>query len=140
MHPTLLLLLWFAGGAAVGALLVGWLGRRGARLAEERAAQLERELEETRGEVDAQGERIARHFARTSDLFRELTERYTQLYAHLAEGARHFCTDELPAIARGLEGPLLGAEVESDGADARTAERGAAGLAGRGNGGSPPGA
>jgi uncharacterized membrane-anchored protein YhcB (DUF1043 family) len=140
MHPTFFLLLWFAGGAAVGALLVGWLGRRGARLAEERAAQLERDLEEARGEADAQAERIARHFARTSDLFRELTERYTQLYAHLADGARQFCTDEVPAIARGFEGALLGPEVETEAAGARPADRGAAGLGGRGNGGSPPAA
>lgn len=131
MQPTLLSLLWFAGGAVVGILVASTLRRRGGRAAEERAAQLEVELAETRGELEAQGERIETHFARTSDLFRDLTERYTQLYAHLAEGARHFCGDEMPAIARGLDGLLPAGEGEA-------AVRGASRGAERANGGSPP--
>src|SRR5262245_56005539 len=135
MHPTVVLLLTFAFGVVVGALATSWLGRRGDRSAEERAAQLEVELAETRSELEAQGERISGHFARTSDLFRELTERYTQLYAHLADGARQFTSGEAPGIARGLDGPLPGSLL-------RGAEEPVAAPAPRGpeqaNGGTPP--
>jgi hypothetical protein len=131
MHPTAISLLWFAVGALAGALLASWLTRRGGRAAEDRAAQLEVELAETRSELEAQGERISGHFARTSDLFRDLTERYTQLYAHLAGGAREFCAGEAPAIARGLDGLLLGGETEVEaGEPARIPKQT--------NGGSPP--
>ncbi len=135
MHPTVLSLLWFGGGAVVGGLVASWLGRRGGRAAEERAAQLEVELAETRSELEAQGERISSHFARTSDLFRDLTERYTQLYAHLADGARHFCAGEVPAIGRGLDGPLLGGSGPEG-----AAGPGASPRPEQANGGSPPSA
>ena len=138
MHPTAVLLLSFACGAVVGALVASWLRRRGGRAAEERAAQLEVELAETRSELEAQGERISTHFARTSDLFRELTERYTQLYAHLADGARQFSSGEVPGIARGLDGPLPG--VLGGGAEAEPVAAPAAAPRGpeQANGGSPP--
>jgi len=113
MDPTVLLLLSFAGGAIAGALLALWLVRRAGHAAEDRAAQLEIELAQMRSELEAQGQQIATHFVRTSDLFRDLTERYTQLYAHLAAGARQFCPDDVPAIARGLDGLLPAGEADS---------------------------
>jgi uncharacterized membrane-anchored protein YhcB (DUF1043 family) len=114
MHPSVLSLVWFAAGALAGGLLATWLVRRGGRAAEDRAAQLEAQLAETRRELEGQRERISGHFARTSDLFRELTERYTRLYAHLAGGAREFSAGEAPAIARGLEGFLPGGENDAE--------------------------
>jgi uncharacterized membrane-anchored protein YhcB (DUF1043 family) len=113
MDPTVLLLLCFAGGAVAGALVATWLERRGGRAAHERAAELEIQLAKTRSELEAQGAQIADHFVRTSDLFRGLTGQYTQLYAHLAEGARQFCRDDVPALARGLDGLLPGGEAGS---------------------------
>jgi hypothetical protein len=113
MDPTVLLLLTFAGGAIAGALVATWLERRGGRAAYDRAAELEIDLAKTRSELEAQGAQIGSHFERTSDLFRDLTGQYTQLYAHLAEGARQFCRDELPAIARGLDGLLPAGEADS---------------------------
>jgi len=136
MHPTVFSLLWFAGGLVAGLLVASWLARRGGRAAEERAAQLEAELADTRSELEAQAERISGHFARTSDLFRDLTERYTQLYAHLADGARHFCAGDVPAIARGLDGLLVTGESEA----APPAEQGASRRPEQANGGSPPSA
>jgi uncharacterized membrane-anchored protein YhcB (DUF1043 family) len=135
MHPSVLSLVWFAGGALAGGLLATFLARRGGRAAEDRAAQLEVQVAETRRELEAQRERISGHFARTSDLFRELTERYTQLYAHLAGGAREFCAGEAPAIARGFEGLLGGGENEAEAGEPeppRTPKQA--------NGGSPPAA
>jgi uncharacterized membrane-anchored protein YhcB (DUF1043 family) len=128
MYPTSISLLWFAAGALAGLFVAAALRRRAGRVAEERTAQLEAELIETRAELEAQGDRIEAHFARTSDLFRDLTQRYTELYAHLADGARDFCSHELPAIARGLDGLL----PSGDG------ERESPGRPERVNGGSPP--
>jgi uncharacterized membrane-anchored protein YhcB (DUF1043 family) len=113
MDPSVLLVLSFSAGALTGSLLTSWRERRGGRAAHERAAELEIELSKTRSELEAQGAQIASHFERTSDLFRDLTGRYTQLYAHLADGARQFCRDELPAIARGLDGLLPAGEADS---------------------------
>jgi uncharacterized membrane-anchored protein YhcB (DUF1043 family) len=113
MDPTVLLLLSFAGGALAGALVATWLERRGGRAAYERAAELEIQLAKTRSELEAQGAQIADHFVCTSDHFRDLTGQYTQLYTHLAEGARQFCRDDVPALARGLDGLLPGGEAGS---------------------------
>lgn len=136
MDPTVLLLLCFAGGAIAGALLAIALVRRSGREAEDRAAQLEVELAEVRSEIEAQERQIATHFGRTSDLFRDLTERYTQLYAHLAQGARQFCHDDVPAIARGLEGLLPAGEAESE--QQPLSEADGPRRPERTNGGSPP--
>jgi uncharacterized membrane-anchored protein YhcB (DUF1043 family) len=104
---------WSQPAALALGVLLGALGavlgrRRSTRLDRERAEQLAAELDETRNELETHREEVARHFHATSDLFRDLTDRYSRLYAHLAEGAREFCTDEVPALARGFDGPLLG--------------------------------
>lgn len=101
-------------GLVLGATGATLLQRRSSRSARERAEQLVVEFEETREEFDAHREEVAKHFEQTSNLFRDLTEQYTHLYAHLAAGAREFCDDEIPAIGRGLEGPLLGAPAEAE--------------------------
>ena len=135
MDPTVLLLLSFAGGAIAGALLAIALLRRGGRAAEDRAAELEIELAQVRSEIEAQGRQIATHFGRTSDLFLDLTERYSQLYAHLAQGARQFCPDDVPAIARGIEGLLPAGEA---GGEQPLPLAGEPRRPERTNGGSPP--
>lgn len=106
----------FGVGIALGALVVFAFRGRSGGADRARAEQLSAELDETREELDNQREEIARHFAETSNLFRDLTEQYTRLYAHLAEGAREFCTDEVPALARGFDGPLLGRNGNPEGA------------------------
>jgi uncharacterized membrane-anchored protein YhcB (DUF1043 family) len=95
-------------GLALGAVVGVLLQRRSGGTARARAEQLAAELDETREELSAQRDEVTRHFQQTSNLFRDLTERYSQLYTHLADGARQFCTDDLPALARGYDGPLLG--------------------------------
>ncbi len=109
MTVTPELLLAFAGGLAVGSLLLYLLQRRVTSGERERAEQLAAELDETREELDEHREEVAKHFRETSQLFRSLTEQYTHLYAHLAEGAREFCAEDVPALAQGLEAPLLAA-------------------------------
>lgn len=80
---------WIVAGAglAVG-VFIGWLftslaQRRGGRHS---AAQLRKEMEEYREQVNG-------HFARTAELFKESTEKYRDLYEHLAGGAQKLCND-----------------------------------------------
>ena len=88
------LVLGLAAGAAIGAGVAALVrGRSGAA----GAAQLKEELDAYRGEVDE-------HFERTSDLFRDLTEKYRDLYEHLATGAGELCSDDLKG--RQLQGSV----------------------------------
>ena len=103
-------LVYLAAGIAVGALAAVGLQRRGDRVAHERADQLALELDETREELETHREQVSKHFEETSNLFRDLTEQYTRLYSHLAEGSREFCADEVSALGRGLDAPPLAAE------------------------------
>ena len=86
---------WIVAGAGllVG-LFLGWviaslLQRRGGGHS---AAQLRKEMEDYREEVNE-------HFSRTAELFKESTEKYRDLYEHLAGGAQELCSD-LPDKAR----------------------------------------
>lgn len=72
-------------------------------------ADAEAQLRAARGELESQRAAVAKHFERTSDLFRDLTHQYTALYAHLAEGARELCPDRRIPLGGGFGGPLIGA-------------------------------
>jgi uncharacterized membrane-anchored protein YhcB (DUF1043 family) len=75
-------------------------------------ARLERSetsLRESERTLEAQRAAVAKHFARTSDLFGDLTRQYTALYAHLAEGARELCPDERIPLTSGFSAPLVAA-------------------------------
>lgn len=108
MEWNALVLLAFAAGLALGAWGVASAQRRSMRAARERADRMAAELEEARAAFEAHRQEVTKHFEQTSNLFRDLTEQYTRLYAHLAEGAREFCADAVPALGRGLDAPLLG--------------------------------
>lgn len=128
MELTLNVWLAFGTGLVLGAVCIFLLQRRIAGTDRERAEQMAAELEVTREELEAHREEVAKHFRETSQLFRGLTEQYTRLYAHLAEGSREFCSDEPPALARGFDGPLLGRNGDDADETATPAE---------GNGGEP---
>jgi len=115
-------LLAFGVGLALGAVSVGFLQRRSGGAARERAEQLAGELDETREELETQRAEVAKHFEETSGLFRDLTEQYTRLYTHLVEGAREFCTEEVPALGRGFGGPLLEGSDDSELGEQPTAD------------------
>jgi hypothetical protein len=112
-----MILLAFAVGIALGAVGLGLLQRRSGGAARERAEQLGIELDEAREELEAQRAEVAKHFEETSGLFRDLTEQYTRLYAHLSEGAREFCPEEVSALGGGFDGPLLGGSGDSEPAE-----------------------
>ena len=86
-------------------------------------ADAETQLRAARGELESQRAAVAKHFERTSDLFRDLTHQYTALYAHLAEGARELCPDRRIPLGGGFGGPLLGAGPAEAHADEEVASR-----------------
>lgn len=99
----------FVAGIALGALASG-AGRVRSRL-----QLLERELAVERERHAAYQDDVAKHFGRTSDLFRDLTRQYTSLYAHLAEGARELAADRLPSLGRGFgAAPLTAGNEPAD--------------------------
>lgn len=100
-------------GLAVGVFL-GWvittlINRR--RAAGASVAELRREMETYRDQVND-------HFARTAELFKDTTEKYRELYEHLSGGAQELCND-LPDRAR-VEfrpGRLLGDQAAGERTD-----------------------
>jgi len=102
----------FAAGILVG-LFVSRFGS-GVRA---RAHKLEKELGLEREASRQYHEHVAEHFKRTSDMFGELTHKYTALYSHLAEGARNLCADRAPTIGSAFENAgLLVASSDEAGA------------------------
>ncbi len=96
-----------AFGLLVGGLSAGLALARGGPRARARIQELELELRQSREESAAYRDQVGKHFSGTSDLFRDLTHQYTALYAHLAEGARDLCPDQVPALGRGVGAPPL---------------------------------
>lgn len=92
----------FLGGIGTGLAL-----RRRDAAARARVLELESELEGVRQELQGYRARVEKHFERTSHLFRDLTDHYSALYSHLADGARDLCPDGGPALGLGLNDPLL---------------------------------
>jgi hypothetical protein len=119
---------------ALGALIGLWIRRRESPL-RARIRELDALLSEERELRSAYEAAVGKHFEQTSDLFRELTQQYTALYAHLAEGSRELCGDRPIPLARGFElpglspgevpapdEPLPAADLAADGATAEVGE------------------
>ncbi|MDH3518842.1 MAG: DUF1043 family protein [Myxococcales bacterium] len=127
MTPNLLL--YLASSAAIGLALGFVFGRRTARDTrrirdlEAHVEHVEKEREQTQAELAAARDafetyrgRVADHFAGTSELLRDLTQRYRGVYAHLAAGAEALC----PAGFAGLEEGFAPGALASGEAVART--------------------
>jgi len=76
--------------------------------------KLEKQLADERENARRYHESVAEHFKQTSDMFGELTHKYTALYTHLAEGARSLCADRAPGIGSAFENAALIAASSSD--------------------------
>jgi uncharacterized membrane-anchored protein YhcB (DUF1043 family) len=112
-----------ACGIFAAGIVVGLFASRFGRGVRGRVRRLENELSEEREASRRYGQTVAEHFERTSDLFRELTHRYTALYTHLAEGARNLCADRAPRIGSAFEhAGLLAAENADAESKAQTRE------------------
>lgn len=85
-------LIGFAFGVGAGFLLAWLIGGRNPQL-----KKMEAELAATKAALEGYRGQVHTHFARTSDLFQEVTERYRDLYDHLAEGNRDLCENMQPA-------------------------------------------
>lgn len=96
----------FAGAIGVG--VTAWRNDRALQRERARAERLEAELVQVKERFESQRSQIEKHFARTSDLFHDLTEQYRALYAHLAEGARAFSpASKVPALGHGFGDPPI---------------------------------
>jgi len=114
-------------GLLVGAVIALAIRRRSGTSQKE-IERLKEEHERYRAEVD-------QHFARTSALFGEVTERYRDLYEHMATGAQRLCRDQLQQPA--LDIPDKGLIGEDESAPGTEAPR-AAEESGRRTGGDRP--
>jgi uncharacterized membrane-anchored protein YhcB (DUF1043 family) len=102
-------------GAAIvllAALALGfWLGRRRDRDAAERARELEDRLQLAEDEMSRYRQEVADHFGQTSQLLRDLTMQYRNVYEHLAEGARTLCPEAGTLLPGSLAEAALPAEA-----------------------------
>lgn len=106
--------LWQIGTGVVAFVIglgAGLALRRPDRRMKAQVEALRGELQESQRAYHQHRARVDKHFERTSELFRDLTEQYTELYGHLAEGAREICSEGGPALGRGLNDPLLAATL-----------------------------
>jgi hypothetical protein len=94
------------GLLALGILIGRWIRHRSSPL-RARIEELDQLLSEERERRTAYEAAVGKHFEQTSDLFRDLTQQYTVLYAHLAEGSRELCGDRPVALGRGFDLPGL---------------------------------
>ena len=79
-------LIGFAVGIGAGYLLTVMLSRSMVRV-----RQLEEELDKIREKHETYQTEVHTHFSRSSDLFMGVTEKYRELYDHLAHGAKDLC-------------------------------------------------
>ncbi|NNF17056.1 MAG: DUF1043 family protein [Gammaproteobacteria bacterium] len=52
-------------------------------------------VDQLREEFDDYREKVASHFGETSELFRDMTEKYRDVYNHLAAGSQSLCEDPI---------------------------------------------
>lgn len=85
-NPWILALIALLFGAMIGMLLT---------LLFERRKSGGRTVEDLQREMDDYKEEVGKHFATTSELFRDMTEKYRDVYNHLASGSQHLCEDAM---------------------------------------------
>lgn len=89
--------------ALIGAFWLGLaFGRRRSRHDVERARDLEDRLQLAEDEMQRYRGEVAEHFGQTSQLLRDLTLQYRNVYEHLAEGARTLCPEAAAQLPQSL--------------------------------------
>ena len=63
-------------------------------------------------ELDGYRQEVVDHFDRTSEMLRDLTVKYRNVYDHLADGAKLLCPEGSVRIEAGVEVPALSPETE----------------------------
>lgn len=79
----------FALGIGAG-FLIAWLALPHRR----RVRELEHALGEAREEITRYRGQVNKHFKKTAELFEDMTERYREIYRHLATGAQTLCEEQ----------------------------------------------
>lgn len=80
--------------ALLGVFWIGFaIGRGRSRDAVERAREAEDRLQLAEDEMNRYRHEVSEHFGQTSQLLRDLTLQYRNVYEHLAEGARTLCPE-----------------------------------------------
>ena len=64
-------------------------------------------------ELDGYRHEVVDHFTGTSDMLRDLTLQYRNVYAHIAEGAKLLCPEGSVRIEAGVEVPMLSSDSET---------------------------
>ncbi|EAT11647.1 DUF1043 family protein [Bermanella marisrubri] len=96
--PVLTSVLSFAIGIGIGILLQRYVLSRGTQV-----AQLEKELDQVKGELLKQKEALQQHFQQSAHLAQNLTQSYKELYEHLAKGSHTFTEQPLADLRKALE-------------------------------------
>jgi uncharacterized membrane-anchored protein YhcB (DUF1043 family) len=92
-------------GAIVGGLVVGWLfGRQTAPGADE-ARDFKKQLDEVIEEKNVLESKVNSHFAKSAEMFNQLTDQYREMYAHMASGAATLGSDSTGRAFKALEAP-----------------------------------
>ena len=64
-------------------------------------------------ELDTYRHEVVDHFTGTSDMLRDLTVQYRNVYDHIADGAKLLCPEGSVRIEAGVEVPMLSSDSES---------------------------
>lgn len=72
-----------------------------------RARSLQAELERSREELGQYKQKVNQHFQKTAELFEDMTERYREVYRHLAASSQDLCGEQPPALQNPETRPQL---------------------------------
>ena len=64
-------------------------------------------------DLDTYRKEVVDHFTGTSDMLRDLTLQYRNVYDHIADGAKLLCPEGSVRIEAGVEVPMLSSDSES---------------------------
>lgn len=79
----------------IAGLVAGFLLGVGCMMLLDRRRAGGKSVDQLRKEFDDYRDKVAVHFSATSDLFRDMTEKYRDVYNHLASGSQALCEDPM---------------------------------------------
>lgn len=98
---SLLLVALFLGLVSGFLISYLWLNQ------DSRTRGLQAELERSREELKEYKQKVNQHFQKTAELFEDMTERYREVYRHLAASSQDLCGEQPPALQNPDSRPRL---------------------------------
>lgn len=98
---SLLLVALFLGLVSGFLISYLWLNQ------DSRARGLQAELERSREELKEYRQKVNQHFQKTAELFEDMTDRYREVYRHLAASSQDLCGEQPPALQNPDSRPRL---------------------------------